>query len=238
MTYFRYDQSILSRYPNIVGGIIAARGVTNPPAAQPLAVLYEAQQAMTKAQLAQVGVSDLLSIAAWRAAFRGFGVDPTQYRCAAEALLRRLSKQGDIPSINTLVDIGNLVSIRYGIPIAVFDAAGITGGLSVRFSDGSERFDDLGSSATVHPAVGEVIFCDEAGTVHARRWCWRQSAQSAARATTRDVIITVEAHHADGREDVQGAVQDLLALLSDYADGAAEHALLDTSRPEFATEVG
>ena len=46
-------------------------------------------------------------------AIRGFGVDPTQYRSAAEALLRRLSKSGEIPSINALVDLGNLVSIRY-----------------------------------------------------------------------------------------------------------------------------
>ena len=28
---------------------------------------------------------------------------------------------GDIPSINTLVDIGNLVSIRYVLPIAIVD---------------------------------------------------------------------------------------------------------------------
>ena len=39
-------------------------------------------------------------------------------RSAAEALLRRLTKQGSIPSINTLVDIGNLVSIRYALPVA------------------------------------------------------------------------------------------------------------------------
>ena len=35
---------------------------------------------------------------------RGFGVDPTQHRTAAEALLRRLTKKGDIPSINMIKD--------------------------------------------------------------------------------------------------------------------------------------
>jgi hypothetical protein len=64
--------------------------------------------------------------------FRGFGVDPTQYRSAAEALLRRLIKQGELPSIGTLVDLANLVSIRYALPVAVFDQGGITGGTVVR----------------------------------------------------------------------------------------------------------
>ncbi|HEU4832604.1 MAG TPA: phenylalanine--tRNA ligase beta subunit-related protein [Actinomycetota bacterium] len=46
------------------------------------------------------------------------------------------AKQGDIPSISTLVDIGNLVSIRYAVPVAVFDRAGVAGSITVRFATG------------------------------------------------------------------------------------------------------
>ncbi len=53
-------------------------------------------------------LSELPTLSAWRQAFRRFGANPTKHRSAAEALLRRLQK-GDIPGINTLVDIGNLV---------------------------------------------------------------------------------------------------------------------------------
>ena len=49
----------------------------------------------------------------------------------ALALLRRLTKKGDIPSINAVVDICNLVSIRYALPVAAFDLAAITGGVTV-----------------------------------------------------------------------------------------------------------
>jgi threonine/homoserine/homoserine lactone efflux protein len=81
---------------------------------------------------------------------QGSVVLQSQYRNAAEALLRRLAKHGDIPTINTLVDIGNLVSIRYAMPVAVFDQANIAGGsITVRFATGAELFTDLGSTDVV-----------------------------------------------------------------------------------------
>ncbi len=220
MHYFRYSPEILARYPLIVGGVIHARGVRNGVTPDALRADYAAEQAAIKARIGSTALSELPSLAAWRAAFRAFGVDPTQYRSAAESLLRRLTKQGDIPSINTLVDIGNLVSIRYGLPVAVLDMANIVGGITVHFAQGDEAFSDLGSSESIHPEVGEVIFTDETRVVHARRWCWRQSAQSAARETTTDILVTIEAHHERGRRDVEAAQADVLALLKQYVGGS------------------
>ncbi len=63
---------------------------------------------------------------------------------------------------------------------------------------------------TEHPTAGEVIFADDAGLVFAERWCWRQSDQSAARADTTDVVITVEAQHENARGAIEAALADLL----------------------------
>ncbi len=162
-------------------------------------------------------LSELPALAAWRKVFRGFGVDPTQYRSAAEALLRRLTKQGELPSIGTLVDLANLVSIRYALAVAVFDERGISGGTIVRFARGDERWTDLGSSQAEHPEPGEVIFADAADVVSARRWCWRQSAESAARADTTEILVTVEGHHETASDDVARALGELESLLGTYA---------------------
>jgi DNA/RNA-binding domain of Phe-tRNA-synthetase-like protein len=35
------------------------------------------------------------------------GLKPTQYRCAPEALLRRLRKEGTLPPLHPLVDLCN-----------------------------------------------------------------------------------------------------------------------------------
>jgi DNA/RNA-binding domain of Phe-tRNA-synthetase-like protein len=226
MTVFQYHPDILKAYPQLVGGVIVARGVRNAVSPAELQAAYLEEQKAVIGRVGNTSPSDIASLAAWRAAFRAFGVDPTQYRSAGESLLRRLTKKGDIPSINTLVDIGNLVSIRYQLPVAVFDAKQLQGAITVHFADGTETFTDLNTNETEHPAVGEVVFTDEAKTVHARRWCWRQSDQSAARAESTDVVITCEAHHASADHDVRAALTDLLALLKQFVGGEQQSAVL------------
>lgn len=233
MAQFRYAPELLARYPNIVGGVIIADALRNGPSPDGLRAAYAAEQAATLRRIGETPLSALPSLAAWRSAFRGFGVDPTQIRCAAEALLRRLTKKGDIPSINALVDLGNLVSIRYALPVAIFDTRDLQPPLTVRFASGDERFTELGAPEAEHPVPGEVVFSDETGLVYARRWCWRQSAESAAREDTTRALITVEAHDASGHASVRAALDDLLALLGEYAGGADHQAMaLDRDNPE------
>jgi DNA/RNA-binding domain of Phe-tRNA-synthetase-like protein len=228
---FSYDEAILRQYPEVVGGIILARGMRNAPSSAALQALYTAEQQTVLHRLGDTPLSELPSLAAWRVTFRKFGVDPTQYRSAAEALLRRLTKKGDIPSINTLVDLGNLVSIRYGLPVAVMDAAHLTGPIQVHIADGTEHFTELDAATVENPAVGEVVFTDPSKMVVARRWCWRQANAVAARETTTNAIITIEGHHATAQADVQAALDDLLELLHTYAGGRFQHSLLSAAQP-------
>src|SRR5947209_10625203 len=216
MNNFQYHPEILARFPGIVGGVILAQGMTNGPTPESLQAAFLAEQQATLQRLGNTPLSQVTSLSAWRGAFRDFGVDPTQYRSAAEALLRRLTKKGDIPSINLLVDLANLVSIRYALPVAVFDTHALTGTVTVHFADGSARYTtlDLSETEVEHPEPGEVVFSDETGMVIARRWCWRQSESSAAGPETTNAIITVEAHHTGAHHDIDAALNDLLSLLN------------------------
>ncbi len=238
MNIFQYDHSILTRFPGVVGGAIFAQNIANGPTPEYLQEQFRAEQQATLQRIGNTSLSQLPSLAAWRGAFRGFGVDPTQYRSAAEALLRRLTKKGDIPFINALVDIGNLVSIRYALPVAVFDIRAVHGTLTVHFADGSERYTTLGQDEIDHPEPGEVVFSDETGLVHARRWCWRQSEPGAAQFDTTTALITVEAHHADGFTDVKAALRDLYMLLHTYTGGKGTYlvGILDANNPALVKE--
>jgi DNA/RNA-binding domain of Phe-tRNA-synthetase-like protein len=231
MSTFQYHPDILARYPGVVGGVILAQGLTNGPTQSNLQAAFQAEQQAVLSRIGNTPLSQIESLAAWRSAMRAFGVEPTQYRSAAEALLRRLTKKGDIPSINTLVDIGNLVSIRYALPVAVFDIRSLQGAVTVHFADGTERYTTLGETEIDHPEPGEVVFSDETGLVIARRWCWRQSDQSAAQLNITDAIITVEAHHANAHADIDAALKDLLTLLQEYAGGDYIAAVLDINHP-------
>jgi DNA/RNA-binding domain of Phe-tRNA-synthetase-like protein len=97
MHRFQYHPDLLARFPNIVGGVIFADGLTNSAASDALRSRYADEQAAVKARIGDAALSGLPSLAAWRAVFSAFGVSPTQYRSAAEALLRRLTKKGRYP---------------------------------------------------------------------------------------------------------------------------------------------
>jgi DNA/RNA-binding domain of Phe-tRNA-synthetase-like protein len=232
---FAYDFEVAARFPAVAGGVVHAVGVSNGPSPAALVAAFEAEQKAVLARIGDTPLSELPTLASWRRAFRAFGVDPTAYRSAAEALLRRLTKQGSIPSINALVDIGNLVAIRYGLPVAMFDQRQVTGATTVRFAAGTESFTDLGSGERETPAEGEVIFIDDAGLVSARRWCWRQSSESASGPSTSDVLVTVEGHHDGAEANVRTAVADLESLLRDHvAPRAMTSGVVTAAAPTFS----
>ena len=131
---FRYDPAVVERFPAIVGGTIVAdvRNGATPPA---LVADLAAEIERARDRIGATPLSEVSSLAAWRRVFRGFGVDPTQYRSAAEALLRRITKGDDLPTINAVVDLANLVSVRYALPVAAFDLGEI-GATAVRFAVG------------------------------------------------------------------------------------------------------
>ena len=111
------------------------------------------------------------------------GLKPTQYRCAAESLLRRFRKEGSLPRLHPLVDLCNAASLAFAVPVAVFDTAKVAWPLEVRYAAGDEDYMTFGGEVE-HPAPGEVIFADRAGQAHARRWTNRQSGRSAVSAAT------------------------------------------------------
>lgn len=234
-TLFQYHPDVLASYPNITGGVILAEGVTNGPTPEGLLQAYLNEQQSVLERIGTTPLSEIESLNAWRRAFRAFGANPTKYRSAAEALLRRLTKKGNIPSIIGLVDLANMMSIRYALPVAAFNTGSIQGPVTVHFSDGSEWFTPLGRGEPEHPANGEVVFSDECQLVVARRWCWRQSAESAAGPETTRVIITVEAQHPNGRQDVEEALNDLMGPLTAYFGGSLQSAVLDVNQPAFRT---
>ena len=156
--------------------------------------------------------SELPEIQAWRRAFAQMGLKPTQYRCASESLLRRFRKEGSLPRLHPLVDLCNAVSMAYAIPVAVLDLDAISGPLEVRYATGDEEYLTFAGD-TEHPAPGEVIFADQAGQAHARRWTNRQSGRSAVRDTTSTALIVAEALHDSAPADVPDLIAALAAEL-------------------------
>ena len=212
MSTFRHAADLRTQYPELVAVGMRVDGIT--PGAD-VASAVAAYTAVARARLEGRTESELPEIAAWRRVFARMGLKPTQYRCASEALLRRLRIDGELPRIHPLVDLANAVSMAYAIPICVIDLDRVAGGIEVRFAAGDERYETFGGEIE-QPDPAEVVFRDDEGWAHARRWTNRQSGRSAVRAATSRVLVVSEGVHATAADDVPRA----MAVLADGIAGA------------------
>ncbi|MFE6614413.1 B3/4 domain-containing protein [Amycolatopsis sp. NPDC057786] len=204
----QHHPEIRAAHPTLAVGTLQATGITPE-----MPVDVDRFLARATRRLADGPESEFPEIQAWRRAFAKMGLKPTQYRCASESLLRRLRKEGTLPRIHPVIDLCNAVSVAYAIPVAVLDVAKISGSLEVRHARGDEKYVTFAGTVE-QPNPGEVIFADEDGQAHARRWTNRQSGHSAVSATTSDVLIVSEGLHATAAEDVRLLIEAIAGELA------------------------
>lgn len=220
---FSYSPHMRQTFPNRITGILAIDGVHERA---DIAAAAEAFTRIAETRLGGGSEGEFTEIQAWRRAFSTMGLKPTQYRCASEALLRRYRKEGSLPPLHPLVDLCNAASIAFSVPIAVFDRSCVQGDLIVRQADGTERYATF-AGGIEHPDPDEIIFADDAGNAHARRWANRQSKLAAVGKETTEALIVAEALHDGAAADMERLVADLGHALRDiYGTTPASDLLL------------
>lgn len=110
-----------SRWTQFRGAYIEA-DVVNSPTSPDLWDEIEAFCNDLRSRLTTDTLKEQSGIAATRAAYKACGKDPSRYRPASEQLARRVLQGKDLYSVDTLVDLGNLVSLFSGYPTGLLDA--------------------------------------------------------------------------------------------------------------------
>jgi len=133
-------------------------------------------------------------LAAWADTYASFGAKPNRTPCSAQALRKRVLKDGTLPSINPVVDFYNAISLRYVVPVGGENLSAYVGVPQLTIADGSEAFDTMsnGQPAIEHPLPGEVVWRDDMG-VTCRRWNWRQGTRTRLNGNERSMWFVLEA---------------------------------------------
>jgi len=236
--HFSHTPKLWSAFPRLTAGVMHVRGVHRAMAFDDLVSEH------TQAAKGRLDGSDGVpgqaplqegqwpEIQAWRRVYSEMGLPPTQVRCAAEALLRRLRQGGQLPIVNPLVDLCNAVSVHAAVPIAIFDCARVAWPMSVAHARGDEEFLTF-SGEVEHPTEAEVVFVDAARRAHARKWAHRQSSFSAVSATTQSVLIVIEAFHEGSASSVASALAWLDEAFGRVPGCTTASQVLSASNPEF-----
>ena len=152
---FSHHPEIWSRFPELAASTLYAEGIHKNVS---VAAQVTRFNVIARSRLDATGSeSELPEIKVWRSVFSRMGLKPTQYRCAAESLLRRFRKEGSLPPIHPLIDLCNAASLAFAIPVAALDVAKVVWPLQVRFATGTENYVSF-SGEIEHPEPGEVTF--------------------------------------------------------------------------------
>ena len=229
---FVIAEEVFATLPNVCFGAVAVKGVDNTTPRPTVTQILEESIAASEKRLAGVNLKEAPEILPYREAFRSLGMNPNKFMCSIEALLSRIAKGKGFPEINPLVDLGNAVSLKYGLPIGAHDMGTVAEALEVRAARPGDQFIPFGGTETELPEPGELIYV--AGqAVRTRRWIWRQSELGKITAETSHLLFPIDGFLDVNQAQMQKASAELAECLQRIFGVTAGVGFLDQNHPVF-----
>jgi DNA/RNA-binding domain of Phe-tRNA-synthetase-like protein len=222
---------IADAFPDYRVAVVVAEGLTIAPE-RPAALdaLIAEREDAARAQWGGTELSQIPGVAAWRAAYKGFGIKQTRYRSSVERLVKNVLAGRPLARVNAFVDLYNAVSLAHVLPLGADDLDKVTPPLAFRYARAGDSFVDMADAETGEgpeaPKPGEVVYAD-AAHVLCRRWNWRQDARTLIRPATRRAVVSVQGN---GVGDVAAGASDVVDLIERFCDARCRVDTLDRAR--------
>ena len=206
--------------PTFVGACVEAQ-VVNTPYCQELWDEIHEWGEKYKATLTTESLKEMSGIAATRKVYRACGKDPSRYRPASEALIRRMLQGKTLYQIDTLVDLVNLASIAYGYSIGGFDADKFEGStLTLGVGKAGEPYEGIGRG-TIN-IEGLPVYRDQIGGVGTPT---SDNERTKMELKTTHLVVLINGY--DGSEDqVRANAEFIQASLRKYCQSDGGHYFL------------
>lgn len=159
-------------------------------------------------ELTTESLKELTSIAATRAIYKKCGKDPSRYRPASEALIRRVLQGKELYQIDTLVDLINLASMAYGYSIGGFDASKFVGDtLTLGVGREGEPYEGIGRGML--NIAGLPVYRDAVGGVGTPT---SDNERTKITISTRHLVVLINGYDGNEKRVMENArfIQDLL----------------------------
>ena len=202
-------------------GIAIAATVRNTPYSEALWKKIDEFTVKYRETYTTESIKDMVTIRATREAYKKCGKDPSRYRPSGEALCRRILRGIPLYQIDTLVDLINLVSIRYGYSIGGFDADKFEGDtLTLGIGKAGEPYEGIGRGEL--NIEGMPVYRDARGGVGTPT-----SDNERTKLGLETVRLFTIINGYSGREGLQEAADYMVELLEEFASAT------DVERIEF-----
>jgi DNA/RNA-binding domain of Phe-tRNA-synthetase-like protein len=142
-------------------GIIEYKNITVADSPQMLKGKLQMFQESIYFDLENKNVTELPGVQEWRHIFKITGKDPNRYRPSVEALYRRVKKQNFLHPIQSAIDVNNLFSLQYEVPIGIYDTDKLSGPITLRIGQANEEY--LGLNGRLNSLEHLIISSDTHG---------------------------------------------------------------------------
>jgi DNA/RNA-binding domain of Phe-tRNA-synthetase-like protein len=211
--FLRVDPRVEERFPGIGALKVEVEGVKVEGRNPEVERLKEETAKRVRGRYDLPSLKEVRAVRAYRDFMWRLGIDPTKIRPSAEALVRRILLGKSFPTINTLVDLYNVVSVRFLISIGAFDLDRLEGELLLRFAKEGEEFLGIGMEKPLRLG-GEVVVADERKVVAI--YPYRDSELTKVTEETSRVLFLLCGVPGIEREILRKAGEELERLVRDH----------------------
>ncbi len=146
------------------------------------------------------------------------GFSNRNFPAAAEVLLEYLFKNKQLPHVNLLVDIYNLVSVETRLSLGAHDIRKISGNVHLRTTTGSEGYIPLGATGPKPVRPGGYAYVDDANDVICLLEV-KQVEKTKVTVDTTDCLFILQGNTQTDQETIRSAAYRLMALVEQFCGG-------------------
>lgn len=226
---FKVNEKLFDEYEGLKIGVITCNNIDNTSLKNDISDETEKTKEHIKDKFADVELANYPVIRRWRDIYKSFGEKKS--RSSIEALIRRLLNGHDIPSINPIVDIYNMLSLKYEVPCGGEDIDTISDDIELTYANGTESFICLGSTEEEHPNEGEIVY-KSGNTVMCRNFNYRESDITKLTEDTKNCVLVIESVIADNA-DLENALKELSQMVEENLGGTTKINILEKENNEI-----
>lgn len=229
---FTVEKEIFEKMPTVCFGVVVAKGIDNVKIYPEINNMLEENIEKVEEYFSGKKVKEDEHIVPYREAFRSIGINPNKFMCSIEALFTRIAKGKGMPKINSIVDIGNAVSLKYMLPMGAHDLDIDASDINVRMSVEGDEFIPFGETEPETLDVGEVVYAT-GNKVRTRRWTWRQSEYGKIKESSSYIFFPIDGFTDVNKDKVIEAREELSNLLKEIFGCEVIVGYVDIEQPEM-----
>ncbi|MBU0458808.1 hypothetical protein KJ652_04775 [Patescibacteria group bacterium] len=229
---FTISPTVFENYPNLAIGVIVVKNADNSGSFPEVTEMLRSEEARIRNTIDLETFREHPNLAALQEAHRKFGSNPNKFAPSAQALVKRVLKGGQLPSINPLVDIYNVISMRYVVCAGAEDTDKCEGDIRLDYADGTESFALIGTDEEDPPDEGELVYKDDRGVI-CRKLNWREGDRTRTDEGTKNAVVVIEGFPPFTRGDLDKALDEVSEMLEKYCGAGVRVEVLDKDNSEL-----